>query len=134
MPSSNLYLDLFLGILFFYWLIFFSPPFLLHCSRVYNYCCLVNSQGVSVVVVWGPLIAVASLVAEPGLQGVWAWSLWHTGLVAPWLSCGIFPDQGLNSCPLHWGFSTTTLLRNYLGLLYESVEKFESNQENLNMN
>ena len=67
MPSSSLYLDLFLGILFFYWLIFFFPPFLLHCSRVCTYCCLVNSRELSVVVVWGLLIAVASLVAEPGL-------------------------------------------------------------------
>ena len=24
-------------------------------------------------------------------------------------ACGIFPDQGSNPCPLHWGFSTTAL-------------------------
>ena len=29
-----------------------------------------------------------------------AQSLWHTGLFA-FMACGIFPDQGLNPCPLH---------------------------------
>ena len=45
--------------------------------------------------------AVASLVAEHGLQGEWA-----SVAVAHRLSCfavyGCFPDQGLNLCPLHW--------------------------------
>ena len=31
----------------------------------------------------------------------WAQQLWHTGIVAPW-HVGIFLDQGLNVCPLHW--------------------------------
>ena len=39
--------------------------------------------GLLFVVVCGLLIAVASLVAEHGLQGTWAQQLWHTGLVAP---------------------------------------------------
>ena len=42
------------------------------------------------------LLAVAPLVAEPGLSSCGA----------PKLSCpeasGIFPDQGWNPCPLHW--------------------------------
>ena len=40
------------------------------------------SRGSSLVAVRGLLIVVASLVAEHGLQGVWAQYLWHTGLVA----------------------------------------------------
>ena len=66
------------------------------------------------------LIAVASLVAEHGLQVRGLQQLWHVGsvvvarrpqsagsvVVVHGLSCsaacGIFPDQGLNLCPLHW--------------------------------
>ena len=39
--------------------------------------------GYSLVVVWWLLFVVASLVAEHGLQGVWAPQLWGMGLVAP---------------------------------------------------
>ena len=66
------------------------------------------------------LIAVASLVAEHGLQARGLQQSWHVSsvvvahglqsagsvVVAHRLSCsmacGIFPDQGLNPCPLHW--------------------------------
>ena len=59
------------------------------------------------------LITVASLVAGHGIQGVWASvvvdpRLQSTGsvVVVHVLSCSeacqIFPDQGLNPCPLHW--------------------------------
>ena len=34
--------------------------------------------------------------------GTWALQLWHVGSVAPWHVGSQFPDQGLNSCPLHW--------------------------------
>ena len=68
----------------------------------------------------GLLIAVASLVAEHRLQAHGLQQLWHMGsvvvarglqstgsvVVAHQLSCsvacGIFLDQGLNPCPLHW--------------------------------
>ena len=81
---------------------------------------LVAGSGLLFVVVHGLLIAVASLVAEHGLQACGLWQLWHTGSVvvarglqsagsmvaAHGLSCsaacGIFPDQGSNPCPLHW--------------------------------
>ena len=43
---------------------------------------VVASRGSSLVAVHGLLIVVASLVVEPGLQGVWAQYLWHAGLVA----------------------------------------------------
>ena len=58
------------------------------------------SGGYYLDVVLGLLIAVASLVAEqiPGLQG--SVVVVH-GLSCP-AACGIFPDQGLNQCPLHW--------------------------------
>ena len=54
------------------------------------------------------LVAVASLVAEHGLQARGLQQLWHAGsvVVAHGLccstACGIFPDQGSNLCPLHW--------------------------------
>ena len=57
---------------------------------------LVASRRYSVVVVHGRLTVAASL------------ALGHSGsvVVAHGLSCpaacGIFPDQGSNSCPLHW--------------------------------
>ena len=61
---------------------------------------VVVSRGYSVVVVPRILIAVASLVAAP--------ELWSTGSVAVVYglssseACGIFLDQGLNPCLLHW--------------------------------
>ena len=76
--------------------------------------CCCGEQGLLLVAVRGILIAVASrcgarasVVAAPGSVVV-ACGLWSTGLVvvAHGLSCstacGIFPDQGLNLCPLHW--------------------------------
>ena len=58
------------------------------------------SGGYYLDVVLGLLIALASLVAEqiPGLQG--SVVVVH-GLSCP-AACGIFPDQGLNPCTLHW--------------------------------
>ena len=63
----------------------------------------------------GLLMTAASLALESRLQWlqntgsvVAAFQLWGTGLavVAFGLSCpaacSIFPDQGLNQCPLHW--------------------------------
>ena len=47
----------------------------------------------SLVVVCGLLLVVASLVTERGLRA-------H-GLSCP-TACGIFPNQGSNPCPLHW--------------------------------
>ena len=55
------------------------------CVRVFSSC---GEQGLLFVAVRGLLIVMASLVVAHGL------------------SCsaarGIFPDQGLNPCPLHW--------------------------------
>ena len=66
------------------------------------------SRGLLFVAVHGLLTAVASLVAEHGLQAHGLQQLWHAGsvVVVHGLSCsaacGIFPDQGSNLCPLHW--------------------------------
>ena len=60
---------------------------------------LFSGWGLLVVAVHGLLIAVASLVTAPRLQST------GSVVVALGLSCsvcGIFPDQGLNLCLLHW--------------------------------
>ena len=49
----------------------------------------------------GLLIAVASLVADQGLQGAWASAVVAHGLSCS-TPCGIFQDQGSNLSPLHW--------------------------------
>ena len=55
--------------------------------------------GATLVAVHELLSVVASVVAEPGLQGPRTQDLWLTGLVVP---CGIFLDPGSKPCPLHW--------------------------------
>ena len=53
----------------------------------------------SLVAARGLLLGVASLVAEHGLQGVWASAVVLHGLSCP-AARGIFPDEGSNLCPL----------------------------------
>ena len=55
--------------------------------------------GSSLVVVLRLLIAVASLVAGPGLY-ITGSATWHMGLGTK--ACGIFQDQGSNPYPLRW--------------------------------
>ena len=69
----------------------------------------VAALGFSLAVVLGLLPPVASFPAEGGLQGVGSCGkrALHTGsTVVHGLSCskacGIFPDQGADSCLLHW--------------------------------
>ena len=87
------------------------------CPRAFSSC---GEQGLLFTAVRGLLIAVASLVVEHGLQVRGLQYLWHVGsvIVAPRLqsagsvvvahgfscsaACGIFLDQGLNLCPLHF--------------------------------
>ena len=79
----------------------------LHCCAVFS---LVSaSGGSSLVVVCGLLVTVASLVVEHWLQDEqlqFLGSLQRLQVVTTWLSCstvcGIFLDQGLNPCLLHW--------------------------------
>ena len=79
------------------------------CARAFSSC---GKWGPLFIAMRGPLIIVASLVAEHRLQ---TRRLSNCGsrarragsvIVAHGPSCaaacGIFPDQGLNLCPLHW--------------------------------
>ena len=59
-----------------------------------------GEQGLLFVAVCGLFLAMASLVAAHGLQNVGSVVVAH-GLSHS-VTCGIFPDQGLNPCPLHW--------------------------------
>ena len=77
---------------------------------------LIVVSGAILVVVSGLLIVLASLAAEQALE--------HVGLrscnsdsraQAQWVvvqgpnctvACGMYPDQGSNSCPLYWQVST----------------------------
>ena len=65
------------------------------------------------VAVLGLLIVVASLVAACGLQKIVSTEAEHK---FSWPAvCGIFPDQGLNLCPLHWQADSLSL--DYQGCL-----------------
>ena len=59
------------------------------------------SRAYSLVVVLRLLIAVASLVAEHRLCRVESFRTYGSGAYCG-SACGIFPDQGLNPCPLLW--------------------------------
>ena len=85
--------------IFFFIIIYLLMALLgLHfCARAFSSC---GKWGPLFIAVRGPLTIAASLVAEHRLQtrrlsncGSRAQLLW---------ACGIFPDQGLNPCPLHW--------------------------------
>ena len=75
------------------------------CAQAFSNC---GEWGLLFIVVHRLFIAVASLVAEHGLQVCGLQQLWYTGSVVvahgPSCSapCGIFLDKGSNPCPLHW--------------------------------
>ena len=85
------------GVLFFIYLLIFGCADL-HCSVCDFFSC--SEWGLLFIAVHGLLVAVVSLVGETGSR--------HTGsvVVGHGLRCSIadriFPDQGLNPCPLHW--------------------------------
>ena len=60
---------------------------------------LVNG-GSSLIAVLELLTVVASLIAEHGLLSTGSRLVAHR--LCCFLTCGIFLDQGLNPCPLHW--------------------------------
>ena len=62
---------------------------------------VVPSRGHFLVVMCGLLVVLASLVVEHRLQGAWASVVGAHGPSCPGAR-GIFPDQGLNQCPLRW--------------------------------
>ena len=67
------------------------------CRTAFSSC---REQGLLFVAVCRLLLALASLVAEHRLQSADSVVV-ALGLSCP-ETCGIFPDQGLNLCPLHW--------------------------------
>ena len=66
------------------------------CTQAFSSC---GEQGLLFAAVRGLLIAVASLVAEHGLQARRSVVVVHEFSCS--VTCGILPDQGSNSCPLH---------------------------------
>ena len=68
------------------------------CTWAFSSC---GEQGLRLVVVHGLLIAVVSRVEEHGLWGTQASVAVMHGLSCS-KACGIFLEQGLNACPLHW--------------------------------
>jgi len=70
----------------------------LHCCAGFSPAA--ESRDYSPGAVCGLLTAVASLVAVPGLQSIGSIVVAHT--LGCSTACGIFPDQGLNPCLLHW--------------------------------
>ena len=74
------------------------------CARVSSIC---GEWGLLFVVAHGLLLVVASLIVEHGSRCS------SSVVVARGLSCpvayGIFPDQGVNPCPLHWQVDSYSL-------------------------
>ena len=96
-PSCCLYLlcvpcFLFCFVLFFQ----FNFTYLVLSALVF-----VAVWGLSLAAVCKPLIVVASLIMEHGLQDAWASAVVAHRLSCP-VTCRIFPDQGSNPCSLHW--------------------------------
>ena len=101
----------------FYFIYFFVVLGLLCCTQAFFSC---GKWGLLLVAVHELLIAVASLVAEHGLQAHRLQQLRHAASVdvahglqsagsvvvvhrlSHSAACGIFPDQGSIQCPLHW--------------------------------
>ena len=92
------YLFLFFFFNFYLFILFLAVLGLRFCARAFSSC---GKWGPLFIAVRGPLTIVASLVAEHRLQ---MHRLSSCGSRGPSCSaaCGIFPDQGLNPCPLHW--------------------------------
>ena len=107
--ESDSSLFLFIFFIFYFLKIYFIYLFLAVlglccCAWAFSSC---GGRGPLFIAVCGPPIAMASLVAEHGLQAHGLQQLWLVGsvVVVHGLSCsaacGIFPDQGSNPCPLH---------------------------------
>ena len=67
------------------------------CARAFSSC---GKRGPLFITVRGPLTIVASPVAEHRLRCAGSVVVAHGPSCSA--ACGIFPDQGLNLCPLHW--------------------------------
>ena len=101
------------------WFFFFFSSFISSCLC----CCMgalsnCSEQGLLSSCSGGLLIEVASLVVEHGLQVHTSSVVATHGLSCPG-ACGIFPDQGLNPCPLQWqGILNHWTTREVLGSFY----------------
>ena len=67
------------------------------CARAFSSC---GKQGPLFIAVRGPLTVVASLLGSTGSRRTGSVVVAHGPSCST--ACGIFPDQGLNPCPLHW--------------------------------
>ena len=85
------------------------------CARAFSSC---GERGPLFIVVRGPLTVTASLVAEHKLQMRRLSSCGSRAQLL--LGCGLFPDQGLNPCPLHWQADSQPL-RHQFGLNYSDL-------------
>ena len=93
-----------LSIFFFFEVGHFSNIFIFGSSvfvAVHRLSLVASSRTYSLVVVLRFLTTVSSLFAEHWLWGTRASVAMVHGLCCP-TACGIFLDQGLNPCPLHW--------------------------------
>ena len=75
------------------------------CAQAFSSC---GERWLLFVAVRGLLIAVASLCCGARALGTRASVVVAHGLSGS-AACGIFPDQGLNPCPLHWQASSLLL-------------------------
>ena len=94
--------------IFIYLLTGCSGSWLLHSGFLW-----LCEQGLLFIVEHRLLTLVASLVAEHGLWGFGSCGYTGSVVVAHGLgcpsACGIFLDQGLNSCPLNWQMDSQPL-------------------------
>ena len=81
---------------------------------------IMESGGYSPVSVCRLLTAVASLVAELGLQSMQA-SVVVVHRLSCSAACGIFPDQGSNPCLLHWQADSLALRHQGDPHLYNNI-------------
>ena len=82
---------------FFNFYLFLAAMGLYCCARAFS---SGECRLLSVVAPW-PLIAAASLAVGHALYGAQA-SVAEAHGLSCFKACGIFLDQGLNPCPLHW--------------------------------
>ena len=89
-------LDIILTVIFFFFN-FLAVLGLRFCARAFSGC---GKQGPLFIAVRGPLTIAASLVGSTGSRRADSVVVAHGPSCSA--ACGIFPDQGLIPCPLHW--------------------------------
>ena len=74
------------------------------CARAFSSC---SEWGPLFIAARGPLTIAASLVGSTGSRRAGSVVVAHGRSCSA--ACGIFPDQGLNPCPLHWQADSQSL-------------------------